>query len=376
MGLSPYCIMMKNASKAHTYNVRKSVVLEAQKQGVKPTARRWGISKNTVKTWLNRFKQKGNSGLKDQRAGPKHIPHKTSEELTRQVIHFRQQVPCYGPRRLRYFFNLPCSTGAIARILKSEHLTRKRMKKYEKKNDLRKHKEQWKTGTFIQMDVKHLYDIPNYWGQKVALKVDLPKYQYTMRDVKSGMVFLGYSDELSELNARTMVQAFLTHLSEKAPFSMNEVIIQTDNGSEFSGSARHFERAPFTQLIDSFGCKHKFIPPGCSNANADVESFHDTVEREFFDLTRFSSREDFMLKVESYRHFYNIKRPNYSKKVRTPLQIAQTDWPNSNFCYHQIIFRSLDLDKINFLLTNQNYNQRGQSLPGFPELILIFFIFY
>ena len=366
MEFKPYCTMMKQASKEHIFKVRKHVVLDAQNKGIKPASRKWNISRNTIRTWLRRFEEAGNKGLQDQRQGPKNIPHKTSLKITNQVIEARSTAPCYGPRRLQYFFDLKCSTGAIERILRTHQLTRKRQKKYQKKNDLREAKSKWKSGTYVQMDVKYLYDIPNYWGQKKALKINLPKYQYTMRDVKSGMVYLGYSDELSELNARTMVDKFLNHLSQHAPFSMDHVVIQTDNGVEFSGTTRHFERATFTKLVQSYGAKQKFIPPGCCNANADVESFHDTIEREFFKLTRFSSREDFMQKVESYRLFYNLKRPNYYKKVKTPLHIMQEDWPDSNFCYHNVMFKSLNLDKTDDFRAKPCYNLGGQTIPGFP----------
>jgi len=369
MELKPHCIMMKNASKEHTFQVKKAVVLEAQREGIRPTCQKWGMARNTVRTWLRRFELEGNQGLKDKRQGPKKIPHKTSKEIEEKVINARLQVPCYGPRRLQYFFDLPCSQGAIQRILKQKNLVRKRKKKYQKKNDLRAAKAAWKSGTRIQMDVKHLYDIPNYWGQKKNLGIPLPKYQYTMRDVKSGMVFLGFSDELSELNARTMVSHFLQHLAKHLPFPIEELVFQTDNGVEFGGTTRHFDRSPFSQLITAHGANHVYIPPGMSNANGDIESFHDTIEREFFDLTEFSSREDFIQKMESYRLFYNLQRPNYSKGAKTPALISQEDWPDCNFSSYAVAFPTLNLDNLNIPINLSGYNNRGQTKPVFPVKI-------
>lgn len=366
MGINPHCIMMKKASKEHTFQVRKAVVLEAQKNGIRPTSEKWSIARNTVRTWLRRFEGEGNQGLKDKRQGPKNIPHKTSKEIEDKVINARLQVPCYGPRRLQYFFDLPCSQGAIQRILKQNELVRKRKKKYQKKNDLRAAKAAWKTGSHIQMDVKHLYDIPNYWGQKRDVGISLPKYQYTMRDVKSGMAFLGFSDEISELNARTMAHHFLQHLARHIPFPIEELVFQTDNGVEFGGTTRHFDRSPFSQLINSHGAQHVYIPPGMSNANGDIESFHDTIEREFFDLTEFSSRKDFMQKAESYRLFFNLRRPNYSKDAKTPALIADQDWPDSDFPTDLLLFPSLDLDNLNIPINLSMYNDMGQAIPVFP----------
>ena len=366
MRLNPYSMMMDKASKERTFQVKKAIVLEAQKNGIKPTMRKYGVARNSIRSWMRRFQTIGNSGLNDLRKGPKNIPHKTPEKIEQQVINARLQAPCYGPKRLKYFFKLPCSQGAIQRILKAHNLNRKHKKKYQKKNDLRAAKALWKTGSRIQMDVKHLYDIPNYWGQRKEIQI--PKYQYTIKDVKSGMVTLGFSDEISELNARTMVALFLDHLGKHLPFPIEELIIQTDNGVEFGGTTRHFEKSPFTQLIVSRGAQQVYIPPGMCNANADVESFHDTIEDEFYDLTSFSSRDDFFQKVESYRLFYNVQRPNYSKGAKTPIQIAMEDWPLSNLPEYAALFPSLDLDRLNIPLNIQEYNRKGQKIPVFPVI--------
>lgn len=51
MGLNPHCMMIKEASKEHTFQVRKAVVLQAQREGIKPTMRKWGIARNTKGSW-------------------------------------------------------------------------------------------------------------------------------------------------------------------------------------------------------------------------------------------------------------------------------------------------------------------------------------
>lgn len=359
MGRTPFCILMKDASNQQLFSLRKHLVQDAQKLGIKPAARRWGISKNTVRKWLRRYETNGNKGLKDGRQGPNKIPHKTSQEVEELVIKSRKQAPCYGPRRLRYFFDLPCSLGAIQRILKEKKLVRKNKKKYQKKNDLREVKKKYKTLSRVQMDVKYLNDIPNYYGQMKSL--DLPRFQYTLRDVKSGMLFLGYSVELSGLNARTMVGHFLSELKKEPALDISQTIIQTDNGAEFGGLARHFETNGFSRtIVEEYGAQHRYIPPGMCNANGDVESVHNTIEKEFFDLCTFHSKEDFFEKVETYRIFYNIARPNYSKEVRTPWWIANADWENSNIASNMSLLKTVDLDRISGL------PQGGHDLSVLP----------
>lgn len=58
-----------------------------------------------------------------------------------------------------------------------------------------------------------------------------------------------------------------------------------------------------------------------------VESFHSTIELEFFDLESFKSKEDFFRKATVFQSFYNFVRPNFSKKGKPPLQIFIEDYP-------------------------------------------------
>jgi transposase len=125
MGLQFYSTFMQCARKDKHFSVRKSVVQEALERGIKPTARRFGMSKNTVRLWIRRFKSEGNDGLLDRRAGPHCIPHKTSAEIEKQVLEIRKVVKCYGARRLKYFFQLTPSIGAIQRIIQDHGLIRK-----------------------------------------------------------------------------------------------------------------------------------------------------------------------------------------------------------------------------------------------------------
>jgi len=356
MGLKVYLNFMSNVSKEKRFTVRKSIVLEALENGIKPTARRLNMSKNTVRQWVRRFKQEGNDGLLDRRSGPKHIPHKTPSAVEEGVVKTRKMVSCYGARRLKYFFRLTPSIGAIQRIIREHGLTRRKRRRYQKKNDLRAVKAQYKAFEHLQMDIKYLTDIPPYWEMMQRLR--LPQFQYTVRDVKSGMLFLGFANEISQLHAETMVKHVLKNISANSPM---KITVQTDNGVEFSGTTRHFENNHFTKAVKSYNADHRYISPGHCNANADVESIHATIEEEFYNLTQFSSRSDFLKKAESYRLFYNLQRPNFSKGAKTPWLIAQQDHPQSDLA---TTIQSISVVDLDYLLKTTVLG--GQHLPVLP----------
>lgn len=360
MELSSYSTYTVGKGKAYPFEFKLDAVFAAQELGLKPTAKRFKISKNTLKSWLQRFRLKGKKGLFDQRKGPNHIPNKISKKMEERIVSVRKLTKCFGPKRIKYFYDIP----SIQRVIHSHKLTRKRKTVTKKRRDMRAVKAKRHSIAHMQIDVKYLTDIPNYWEQLKPL--GLPKYQYTVRETKTGMLFLEYSDELSVLNACTMIDYVLDELKPDLPFDMSELTVQTDNGSEFSGLSRRIETNPFVQMIEKqHGANHVYIKPGHCNAQADVESSHQLIEEEFFDLTKFDNRDDFFRKVESYRMYFNFTRPNFYKGGLTPQNICASDC-ELNASYNISLIKTVNLDKI----STYSY-QRGQSIPGLTDLIKI-----
>ncbi|MFH1287230.1 MAG: hypothetical protein ABII25_00840 [bacterium] len=56
---------------------------------------------------------------------------------------------------------------------------------------------------------------------------------------------------------------------------------------------------------------------------ADVETVHDIIEREFFEVETFTDRSDFMNKTFTYQLFFNLKGPNTYKENKSPWQLVQ-----------------------------------------------------
>ena len=85
------------------------------------------------------------------------------------------------------------------------------------------------------VDTKDLKDIPHYWPQMEALK--LPRYQFTAREVRSGLMFLGFSNEKSATSACLFARLLCEHL-RNCGLDLKKTKFQTDNGSEFIGCFR------------------------------------------------------------------------------------------------------------------------------------------
>ena len=354
-----YRIMMRGKDKVKKAEARLHMVRYAQRNGNKAAAREYGCSKNTVKLWRRRFEAEGMRGLNDRRDVPRNIPHKTSGADEEYIVNCRNKVPCYGPRRLKLFFGIAASEGAIKRILREYGLTRKKRKKYQRRNDLRQEKAKYKAFTHHQEDTKHLYDIPKYWPQMKRL--GLPRYQYTIRDTKSGFMALGYGSECSEIYAELFTAAYIEHL-KRYSIEAKGLEFQSDNGSEFGGKKRSIlDKGYVHMIVERYGARHTYTPPGMKNANADVESAHGLIESEFYDIEDFRTRAEFFEKAQLYQDFFNMLRPNFSKGGRTPWEIISEDRPDIS--PEVLLFPVVDIDAL--FRVKFSIPQRGQFIPAF-----------
>ena len=320
----PYATVMDGKDQGAKFEIRQRLVRSAQEHGIRSTAAAFRCSRNTVRLWMRRFEEGGAGALVERSRAPHRRPRKTSPGVERAVVRCRKQAMFMGPRRLRQWFGIELAHTTIGRILREHGLTRRLRRKHRTKQDLRAVKAQYKALRRLQMDVKYLWDLPEYWPWMTAF--DLPRYQYTVRDVKSGALFLAFGAELNTTYARLLAVRLLRHL-ESQGVDLSEVVIQTDRGGEFSGQRKRKSAHDFTGLVRQTGAEHLFIPPRWPNANADVESSHRLIEQEFYEVEPFASREDFLRKATLYQHWFNYARTNGYKGGRTPWQILRQDDP-------------------------------------------------
>jgi hypothetical protein len=123
-------------------------VTHARQHGIKDAVRIFGCSRNTVRKWLRR------------QAG-------------------------FGAERLQREFQIPCGVSAIQRIVGAHGLAQPRPKKHARKKQLRALKKTWPLFGQLVADTKYLQDIPHYWPLMTRLR--LPRFQYTVREVVSGL---------------------------------------------------------------------------------------------------------------------------------------------------------------------------------------------
>ena len=172
----------------------------------------------------------------------------------------------------------------------------------------------------MDLNTKTLYDIPEYWVQ--MRKHRLPRYQYTAREVVSGLQFIAYAQECSLTYASLFAEIIIGHLKKCGIDLSPPKAGQTDNGGEFIGAWSAKEPSVFTKTVESVeGLIHDTIPPGAHTYQADVETVHGIIEDEFYGIETFPSPQIFLTKATQYVTWFNIARRNSYKGNKTPWEI-------------------------------------------------------
>jgi transposase-like protein len=345
--------------KGERFILRQRLVAYARSHGLKAAMRAFGCSRNTVRKWIRRVKAGEPSSLQEQSRRPHHCPHRTPRAEERRVVQLKHKTG-FGAERLKEEFGLRCSVGAIKRITREYQLVRPRKRKHVTKKDLREVKKHWRLFQQISADSKYLNDIPQYWPQMTRL--GLPRFQYTAREIVSGLTFTGYADELSKTYSCLLAERVSAHLAWHG-VNLTTLEWQTDNGSEFLEHARN---RGFPSLVKILGSGHHYIPVKAHTWQSDVETVHRLVEDEFFDRETFGSKDDFWKKLTLYWYYFNIARPNRHKERKTPFQIITEQ--NPAILKSIAAWQPLDLGRV-LRLYSPTYlpPKGGHDLPVHPS---------
>lgn len=303
------------------FTVRVEMVQYAERHGVRRAAGAYGTTAKTVRKWRDRYREEGVTGLEDRSRRPKNSPGRTPRKVEKLVLRLREQYSTWGGRRLVERFELPCSAPTVYNILKRHNAYTPRKKRWRQKRDLREKKKRLGPLGKVQFDLKHLTDIDEYYRPLKAY--ELPRYEYTARDVRTGMVVVAFAYEASLTNAVTFARYVAGHL-ERWGVKVRGTTWQTDNGPEFVGSAKAKKPSAFTAAVKRCGARHDRIPPRAPTWNSDVEAFHRTIQDEFYRCERFHGLGDFLAKANTYVAYYNVLRSNRHRGNQSPFQIASS----------------------------------------------------
>lgn len=139
-----------------------------------------------------------------------------------------------------------------------------------------------------QLDVKY---VPS-----VCYKGSVPQkfYQYTMIDEASRKHFIYPYMEQSSYSTIDFVKRAITF------FDYKPLIIQTDNGAEFTHLTKAKRIHPFDVFCREINIAHKLIRPHTPRHNGKVERSHRNDQEHFYNHMSFYSYHDLMIQMKRY----------------------------------------------------------------------------
>ena len=310
---------------------RAEIVKHAQKHGIKPTARVFQTTPKTVRKWMRRFAEEKKPGLKDRSRAPKHSParikpywyFKINDICTKARNHNKRITAVWIKRT----YSVPYSTKTILKVMREVGFLPQTRKRYQRRRDLREVKRKLKAFKKIQVDIKYLDDIPEFYGAYTVYR--LPKYQITARCVRTGALYYAYAMEKSVTNTTMFILRLAEHLKAYG-VDLSDSVFQTDNGSEFTTGWNSLENSAFTNAVEHIiGAEHRTIPPGAKTWQSDVETSHRLIEDEFYACQYFYTRWDFRKKAAAYQSWFNLDRTN-TYKNGSPAELLRQLLPDIN----------------------------------------------
>jgi transposase InsO family protein len=247
----------------------KAVLEVLEGASVTDVAKRNGVSRQTVHTWLRRYANEGLGSLADRSTKPEQCPHQMPPQVEAKVLELRRAHPGWGPRtilgRLRDAgVEPPPSRSAIYRALVRHRLVEPK-KRRRQRSDYKRW-ERTRSMELWQMDVMGRYFLADGSECKIVTGVD------------DHSRFCVCARVVARATARPVCDALLEALRRHgAPEQL-----LSDNGKVFTA---RFGLGPGPVLFDRIchdnGIKHLLTAPFSPTTTGKIERFHRTVRDDF-----------------------------------------------------------------------------------------------
>ena len=273
-----------------------------------------GVSRECVKTWIDRHAAEGEAGLETRSSRPHSIPTKTPPAVERKVLQARAEYRD-GPDVLGPKVDVPART--VSRILRRHAVPYLRecdpmtgeLIRSSKATAVRYERD--RPGELVHMDVKKLGKIPDGGGWRVhgraatvghKHKKTLIGYDY-VHSLVDDHSRLAYSEILPDEKGTTCAAFFERAAAYFAKKGITRIErLMTDNAFAY----RHSN--DLKRVCAALGATQKFIKPHCPWQNGKVERLNRTLATEWAYRQPFTTNDDRTAALAPWLEHYNTMR--------------------------------------------------------------------
>jgi transposase InsO family protein len=260
---------------------------------------RYGVSRQSICTWRDRYKEAGIDGLRDASRRPRTSPSRLPAEVEALVCELRRAHPRWGARRIAWEVAQKGAERAPSRATVHRVLERNGLVVPQEQRHKRKYK-RWQRETPMAL-----------W------QLDLVGGVY-LADGRECKILSGIDDHsrfivsaavLAIPSGRAVADAFTTAMKRYGVPS--EVL--TDNGKQFTGRFTKPRPAEvlFERVCREHGITAKLTGPYSPTTTGKVERWHGTLRRELLDgCGPFADLPSAQAAIDGWVHAYNHARPS------------------------------------------------------------------
>ena len=277
----------------------------SNKASVSDVAKEYGVSRQFIYKWVNRFIEHGEDGLIEISRRPHTSPNRIDVKNTELILDIREERQGWGGRKLRQRLvntgieNIP-SESSFNRILKKhgkidpiESDKRKKFIRFEKENP----NELW------QMDFKGHFKMGSVRCHPLTVLDDNSRYSIVLK------ASLG---ETYDVVYEGLDEAFKTY---GLPDAMT-----MDNGSPWKGSPP-WTLSRLTVWLMRLGIKVGHSSVRHPQTQGKLERFHRSLKEEVLKFHQFNALDRTQVLFDDWRHIYNYERPHEGINLLCPFQL-------------------------------------------------------
>jgi transposase InsO family protein len=284
---------------------------------VSEVAERYGVSRQAVYGWRDRFDEAGVAALADRSRRPHRSPTRTSGEVEAEICELRRRHPRWGARRIAYeLARTQHGEAAPSRATVHRVLLRHGLVASQEQRRPRRYK-RWARETPMalwQLDIVGGVFLADGREVKMVSGID----DHSRYVVIAALVVVP--------TGRAVSEALLDAVERYGV--PGEVL--TDNGKQFTG--RYTRPAPvevlFERVCREHGITARLTKRRSPTTTGKIERFHQTLRRELLDqVAPFADLDTAQAAIEAWVHGYNHSRPHQSLDMAVPADLFRPGQP-------------------------------------------------
>ena len=276
-------------------------------ESVTTVAAQVGVSRQSVHTWLARYRDDGLGGLMDRSHRPVSCPHQSPPEVEAVVCEMRREHPRWGPRRLVFELGRSGVGPVPSRATVYRILVRHGLVEPRKRGRRREDYTRWERDAPMalwQLDIVGGVFLADGREVKVVTGVD-DHSRYCV-----------IAHATLRATGRAVCLAFARALER---YGVPEEVL-TDNGKQFTARFGRGGEVLFDRICRDNGIVHRLTQPSSPTTTGKIERFHQTLRRDLLDdHAPFASVEDVQAALDGWvAQDYNTRRPHQSLGMASP----------------------------------------------------------